>query len=261
MEFLKKHYEKILLGLVLAGLVGALVFMPFYISSDNQKMAELTEITKAPGKELPPLDLSGPAAVTARLRAPYALDLESSNRLFNPLEWQKLADGTMVPLIGHVGPQMIIVTNITPLYLVITLETVTTNEIGARYGIGIEKQGDKRLANRRHQTKSVAKGDKANDTFALVDVKGAPENPDALMLKLVDSGEIISLSHDKVYRRVDAYAADFRYDPEKKVFHGRRVGDKVSFNGTDFIVADVKEDELIIEDQSNQKKTTRPFAP
>ena len=54
---------------------------------------------------------------------------------------------------------------------------------------------------------------------------------------------------------------DFRYDPEKKVFRARRAGDKVSFNGTDFIVDDVNENELILQDQSNQKKTSLPFTP
>ena len=40
MEFIKKHYEKMLLGLVLAGLIGALVFMLFYIAADKQAMDE-----------------------------------------------------------------------------------------------------------------------------------------------------------------------------------------------------------------------------
>ena len=35
MQFLKKHYEKILLGIVLAGLIGVLVFMLFYIAADK----------------------------------------------------------------------------------------------------------------------------------------------------------------------------------------------------------------------------------
>ena len=33
MNFLKKHYEKILLGVMLLGLIGVLVFMLFYIAS------------------------------------------------------------------------------------------------------------------------------------------------------------------------------------------------------------------------------------
>jgi hypothetical protein len=262
MDFFKKHYEKILLGLVLAGLVGALVFMPFYISSDNQAMTDLTaSILTKPVTELPPLDLSGSGAVTARLRADYNLDLETTNLLFNPMEWQKTADGTLVRASSQVGAQMVIVTNVAPLYLIITLDSVTTNELGARYAIGVERQAEKIPAKRHHIQRYVSKGDKPNDTFELLDVKGAPENPDELVLKMADTGETVSISHDKAYRRVDGYTADFRYDLEKKSFHNRRVGDRVSFNGTDFIVDDIDQNQVILQDQSNLKKTTRPFTP
>ena len=37
MDFLKKHYEKVLLGVMLAGLIGVLVFMLFYIASDTEE--------------------------------------------------------------------------------------------------------------------------------------------------------------------------------------------------------------------------------
>ncbi len=262
MEFLKKNYEKILLGLVLAGLIGALVFMPFYIGSDNQAMTELVDsIIKKSATELTNLDLTVQSSVTARLHSSYNLDLETTNRVFNPMEWQKTPDGNIVPVASHTGPRMVIVTNITPLYLVMTFDSVTTNELGARYAIGVERQADKVPAKRHKVPRFASVGDKANDAFALLQVKGAPENPDEVVLKLVDSGEVVSVSHDKPYRRVDAYAADFRYDPEKKVFHAKRVGDKANFNGTDFTVDGVSQSELILQDQSNQKKTSRPFTP
>jgi len=258
MDFLKKHYEKILLGLVLAGLVGALVFMPFYINSDKQAMTDLTDsIIKKPVTELPALDLSGPQTVAARLQAEYNLDLETTNRVFNPMEWQKAPDGSLVRVANQVGPQMVVVTNISPLYLIITLDSVTTNELGARYAIGVEKQAEKVPAKRRHAQRYVSKGDKANETFELLDVKGDPGNPDSLLLKLVDTGELVSISHDKAYRRVDGYTADL----EKKNFRNRRAGDRVTFNGTDFIVDAIDENEVILQDQTNLKKTTRPFSP
>jgi len=78
---------------------------------------------------------------------------------------------------------------------------------------------------------------------------------------LVDDGEEVSIALGMPFRRVEAYTADFRYDPEKKVFRGRRIGDKVSFNGTDYLVVEVNQNELILADQSNQKKTSLPFAP
>jgi hypothetical protein len=264
MDFLKKHYEKVLLGLVLAGLIGALVFMPFYISSDNSRMTDLTDsIIKKPATELANLDLTAETTVTARLQGSYNLDLETVNRGFNPMEWVKAPDGTMMPVANHTGPQLVVVTNITALYLNITLDSVTTNgnDIPTRYAVGVEKQADKRPTMRHKVPRFVSKGDKPNDTFALVDVKSTPDNPDAdeLTIKLVDTGDVVVISKTKPYHRVDAYSADFRYPPENKAFHNRREGDKVSFNGTDFIVDGVSQDELILQDQSNQKKTARPF--
>jgi len=252
------------LGLVLAGLVGALVFLPFYIGAETQKMTDLREsLTNPRVQELTNLDLSAESGSMLRLTSAYNLDFETGNKLFNPVEWQKGPDGSLFKRhIGNEGIQAVVVTNITPLYLVITNISVTTNELGARYVIGVEKQAEKNPARRHLQSHYVSLGDKPNDTFALIEVKGAdPANPDALILKLTDSGEVVSVLKDKPYRRVDAYAADFRYDPEKRTFHGRRVGDKVSFNGTDYTVVDVNQNELILEDQSNQKKTSLPFAP
>jgi hypothetical protein len=155
------------------------------------------------------------------------------------------------------------VTNIVPLYTIITLDSVNTNETSWRFGVGVEKQAEKLLAKRRKQPHFVSKGDKPNDTFSLVDYSGTPENPDAaeVKLKLVDTGDTVTVSEAKKYQRVDGYAADFVYPPENKVFRGRRVGDRVSFNGTDYTVDSVSANELILQDQSNQKKTPRPFNP
>ena len=263
MDFLKKHYEKILLGLVLAGLVGTLVFLPFYIGAESQKMKDLRESYINPRVQaLTNLDLTVQSNSMLRLKAGYTLDFETGNKLFNPVEWQKTPSGELVKRrIGKEGINAVVVTNITPLYLVLTLDSITTNELGARYVIGVEKQAEKTPAKRHKQQRYVSVGDKANDTFALLEVKGPAENPEALVIKLVDSNETTTLSKDKPYSRVDAYTADFRYDPEKRIFRARRVGDKVSFNGTDYLVTEVNQNELILSDQSNQKKTSLPFAP
>ena len=56
MQFLKKHYEKILLGVVLAGLIGVLVFMLFYIATDKQAMENNeNSLINTPVKPLPDL--------------------------------------------------------------------------------------------------------------------------------------------------------------------------------------------------------------
>lgn len=265
MDFLKKHYEKILLGVMLAGLISVLVFMLFYVAADKQAMEEQAQKVLYPQvKALTNLDLTAQEAAMTRHQSAYVLDLERTNKLFNPIEWQKTPDGRMIKVStgSEVGIRAAVVTGITPLYLVLSLDQVTTNEFGVRYTVGVEKQAAPSLAKRKKQSRYISPDEKKpNDTFSLVEVKGPPDAPEALVVKLVDSGEVVTIPRDKPWRRVDAYAADFRYDLDKKVFRGRRVGDRVAFGGTDYLVVDVSQNELILADQSNQKKNSLPFAP
>jgi len=261
MQFLKKHYEKILLGVVLAGLIGVLVFMLFYIAADKEEMdRHANDIINTSTKALPDLDLTTNSEAMTRLQSPFVLDFETGNKVFNPFEWVKTSGNVLVRKDIKTGPQVVAVTSITPLCLVLTLDQVVTNGTDVRYVFGVENQAAAMVWKRRKQEHYASKGDK-NDTFILEDVKGAAENPDAFVLKLLDTGETVTLLPTKSFRRIDAYAADFRYDPEKRVFRDRRVGDKVSFGGTDYIVVEVSQNELILSDQSNGKKTPLPFAP
>jgi hypothetical protein len=263
MNFLKKHYEKILLGLMLAGLIGVLVFMIFYIAADKNDMESKRDSYINPTvKALPDLDLSAQAGAVARLNSPYVLDFDSTNKLLNPMEWQMALDRTLIPAAKKTGLQVAVVTNITPLYLVISLNSVKTNELGALYVVVVERQAAAIPAKRAPVRRYVSVGDKANDIFALQEVKGPSENPEALVLKLVDSGEVVTLLRDQPYRRPEAYAADLRYDPEKIIKHGLRVGSPpVAIGGTLYTVVEVNPHELILSDQTNQKKTSLPFAP
>jgi hypothetical protein len=264
MDFLKKHYEKILLGVMLFGLIGVLVFMIFYISAEKSDMAtkSIQLVTPHP-KPLPALDTTAEDAAISRLKAPYNLDFESTNKLFNPMEWQRALDSSLI-LASKTGAQVAVVTNIAPLYFVVSLDSVIANETATNYVIKIERQAATTAAKRaptRHYVSNDDKKPKSNDPFALETVKGPLDNPAALVLKLTDTQEEITVTRDAPYRRIDGYTADFRYDPERKVFRGRRVNDKVSFGGVDYTVVEINQNELILMDQSNQKKTSLRFVP
>jgi hypothetical protein len=283
MEFIKRNYEKVILSLVLLGLVGALAFMPVVIYYDQQQMEDMkNKIIPRKAEPLPPLDLSRQQAVLDRLKAAYDLDFSTTNKLFNPVQWKKQNDGTLLKIAtGHeVGPDAAVVTKITPLYFSISLDSVntdlaTTNGSGARYVFGIEDQTAAIPAQRhkRPHYASMGKGsdskvvDKAvggkDEGFTLVDVKGPPENPDQLVLKLADSGAEVTVSKDKPFRRADAYSADLKYDVEKPAYVGTglRVGDHMSFGGDDYNVIAIDKNDVILLAQSNQKKYTLPYAP
>ena len=259
MDLLKKHYEKILFGVVLLGLLGALIFLPFLIQSDREKQETIsTGLITPPVKPLPPLNLTALSNAIERLQLPYQLDFESTNRLFNPVEWQRTVSGNLVK-VESIGPRAAKVTKTTPLYFVLTLDSVETN-FGARYVIGVERQAAPVPWQRAKRQHYASVGEK-NDTFTITAVKGPPASPTELVLRLTDSGEIVTLSKNKPYRRVDAYMADLEYSPEGKSWQDQRVGDDLKFAGDDYIVVAINEDEVVISAQSNQKKTTLIYKP
>jgi hypothetical protein len=269
MDFVKKHYEKILLTVVLLGLVGALVFLPFMIANDQDKVRSMTGVVLNPKvASLPPLDLARQTNAMNRLQSPYDLDFSTTNKLFNPLQWQRRLDGTMVPVKeGTIGPKAVVVTKITPLYLIITLDSIETNSVGtngegARYVISVERQAPAQPAQRGKRQHYASVGEKI-DIFTIRDVKGALDNPAQMQLVLIlaDTGERVTLSKDKPFRRVDGYSADLKYDPEGKKWQAQRIGADLKFNADDYIIVAINQDSVILSARSNQKKNTLTYSP
>jgi hypothetical protein len=261
MDFLKKHYEKILLGVVLFGLVGAMVFLPFMILHDRNQLEETrTGIIRHPVKPLPVLDLTVESNTMQRLQLPYRLDLETTNRLFNPVEWQKAVDGSLIKIESgnEIGPDAVAVTRVAPLYFILTLDSVQTNQFGARYIVGVERQAEP-VAWRRAKRQHYASIGEKNEAFTITAVQGPPADPTQLVLQLTDSGETVNLSRNKPFRRVDAYLADLKYSPEGRNWEGQRVGDDLKFAGDDYIIVAINQNEVVLSAKSNQKKITRPY--
>lgn len=261
MDFLKRHYEKILFGAVLLGLLVALIFLPFLINSDREEQLRNKEvIINRPVQPLPPLDLANESNAMDQLQSPYRLDFESTNRVFNPVEWQRAVNGNLIKIEkgNEVGPRAVKIEKITPLYFTLTLDSVETNEFGARYVIGVERQAASVAWQRAKRQHYASVGEK-NDTFTILSVKGPAPNPAQLVLRLTDSGEQVTVSRNKPYRRVDGYMTDLRYDPEDKNWQEQRVGDDLKFGGDDYIIVAINQNEVVLSAQSNQKKTTLTY--
>jgi hypothetical protein len=263
MDFIKKNYDKIILSAALLGVIGFLVFLPVVISNEQAALEQTKrDITNPSVKPLPPADMARETNVTLRVQSPAGYDFSNTNKVFNPIEWKRALDGSLTPVKGGSQPaSAVVVAKIIPLYYVLSLDSVVTNGLAPRYIVGVEHQGAANPAQRRKQQRFVSPDDPKKDVFTLLQVRGAPENPDELVVKLADTGETVSIVPGKPYQRVDAYAADLRYDPEKKIFPAKRVGAGISFAGGDYIVVAIDDDEVVLFDQSNQKKTTLRYAP
>lgn len=261
MEFLKKNYEKVVLGVVLAGAAVAVAFLPFMVASEKQRLQEASSrIINRPAKPLEPLDLAHPEAMLKRLSVPALLDLSTSNKVFNPVLWQKTVDGRPVKAEGgSIGAAAVVVTRTAPLHLTITLDSVVVSDSGARYVIGVEREAAARVDQRRKRQFYTSPNEK-KEGFVLREVKGPVDNPTEVILELTDTNETISVSKEKPFRRVDGHIADLRYDPEKKTFLNRRVGDRLAFAGEEYNIVAITQNEVILSAKSNNKKTTIRYA-
>jgi len=265
MDFLKKHYEKIILSLVLIGLVGVLVAMWFVIMADKQKMEDFkNNVVNGKGKPAEELSMSRQDAILERLKQPYRLDFSTTNRLFNPVQWRRGPDGKLIKLNTgrEMGPGAAVVTKVTPLYYIISLGSVDTNGITPRYKIMVEHQSAAAPSQRRPQAHYASVGDKVQNVFTLQGIVGAPEDPSGLTLKMAD-GQTVTVDKNKPFRVVEGYSADIKYEvgAEKVNATGQRIGDHLSFAGDDYNIIAIQQNQVVLLQQSNQKESVIPYRP
>lgn len=269
MDFLKKHYEKVLLGVVLLGLVVSAGFLPLMISGEREALRAMAEaeLTRRP-KALPPLELAKAEQLLARSQVALNLDFATSHKLFNPVVWKKKPAPDYTPIKaqkGNVGVEAIIVTKTVPLYLVISLDSVTTTDAGARYTIGVERETASNATQRRKRAYYATPTVKSDGGFVILEVKGPPDNPSELVLELTDSGERALIAKDQPFRRVDGYTADLKYDPENRRWTNLRVGaggpgtSPITIEGESYIIVAINKNEVVLSAKSNNKKTSLPY--
>src|SRR6266446_5490872 len=116
MEFIKKHYEKVILGFVLVGLLVALAFIPLKVASEKAELETKRANYLTPQvKQLLPLELEAQENTMKRVAAPAALDFTTTNKLFNPMPWKKAADNRLIKDDSkNLGPGALAITRLTP---------------------------------------------------------------------------------------------------------------------------------------------------
>jgi len=258
MDLLKKHYEKIILGGVLLILAVGAALLPIQIGGerDELKQKEIDIVTQ-PAKPLEPLNFVTQQLRIAQLRGAATLDLSSTNKVLNPLPWQKAADGKLIKISTgeETGPKALVVTKLTPLYLNITLDTVSTSEATPRYTISVEREAAAERTKRTKKPYFTTLNNK-NDAFTIREatpIGGQADNP-LLKLELTDGGELIEISKAKPFQRVDGYMVDLKYPLENRPpWAAQRVGSALKFGGEDYIIVAITKSEVVVLAKSNQK--------
>lgn len=261
MDLLKKHYEKIILGGVLLVLAVGAAMLPIQIGGERQDLEDQkNRIIGQGGRPLEPLNFVTQQVSIAKLRAAATLDLSSNHKVLNPFLWQKAADGRLIKVSTgeETGPKALVVTKLTPLYLNISLDNVNTSEATPRYTISVEREAALERSKRSKKAYFTTLNNK-NDAFTIREVSGPPDNP-VLKLELAEDGEIVEISKDKPFNRVDGYMVDLKYPLENRPpWTSQRVGSLLKFGGEDYIIVAITKNEVVVLAKSNQKKTPVPI--
>ena len=261
MQFLKKNYEKILLAVVVLAALGMVAFLPVMVSQQKQRLTDLTSsLVHRKPKPLPPLDLKAEQDMLGQAQSNVVLNFSSSNRLFNPIRWQLDKNGHPFPNPAGREIDKLQITKLSPLYFIISYDTVSASPgLATHYGIGVTHEGA--LVPYQRGKKSVyAALNQTTNGFTIVSVEGQEDDPTSLSLEL-DSGDKVTISKDHPFKRTEGYMLDLRYPPENRTLPpNRRVGDVIYFGGESYKIIDIKESEVVLLQQSNQKQWIKTFS-
>ncbi|MSU31826.1 MAG: hypothetical protein EXS25_04020 [Pedosphaera sp.] len=251
MDFLKKHYEKLILGFVLLSVAGVALYLVLTVGqvrSDLDKALE--QFAGAKPKELQPANLSTNESSLTKVTHPRAVLLGALDHYtFNPVPWARGANGRLErtkprPDIGAAGLSYV---RAQELLLEIGFAQVAGTPEAPRYQFMIRKDYEKKVSDRRSSVESVAVGGGNKDQlFKLLQVKGPKEDPSEFSCELVSTRESFVLSKLKTLKKIRGYSADIRYEAERKDFSQKRVGDSINLSGVLHKIVAIEKDELVV---------------
>jgi hypothetical protein len=268
MEFLKKNYEKILLSLVLLGLAVAAAVLAFQVKQTQQEVQEMIDKVIV-GVPHPAKGITSAIydAMISQATNVVQVDLNVSNKVFNPSQWRRKPDGSLVKS-DTLGANALRVKAVNPLLLIIE-GIVSGNQDPPDYYLQFERQYEKLPSNRHPSKRTIRLADvdkpqpKVGDrvTYRIVEIKG--NNPETLkiVLDLAIDGEkeSVTITRDAPFKRALGYSADMDYPPDPLLkFIAKREGDDLVFAGETNNIVAIKKDSVLVSANSTGTRTLLP---
>ena len=275
MEFLKNHYEKIILSIVLVGLVGTAGFLAL-------EAVKFRAVMTGTGQLKPiPKDPDGASRTNeyfvnlTNAKAPQEVDFDGEHKIFSPEKIIKNPITEEVFTAGQVGPKNLIVRTIHSHQLGLQQETRTLLDktslyikylVGYEYGAAATRWG-KSPAREDGQIRLSGAVSKARGMILTVrKISEDLTNPDLVEteLELVMGGglpEVIKLKGTNAWMKDILFSADLYYPPTKQEYLNVRVGTPLYFAGDTNTIIQITESEVTMKAVSNNKRTTIKLQP
>jgi len=264
LTFLKKHYEKVVLSVVLAALAAAAILLLLGVAAERARINVTREISGDPGsRALPVLDLTTNEALLSRLTRPDSVVLDGDHNLFNPVTWKERADGNLFKIItgNEVGAGALQITRTAPLMLRVSYEGSVERASESSHKFKVTREAHRQARKRSPQTREVIGTGARNDVFILREIRPSNEDPQEFVLEMIDEDTSVKVGRNAPYEGVAGYTVDLTYPPDKQVFLNKRVGDKLVFAGDTNVIVAVEESSVTVEAVSNKKRTTISRSP
>lgn len=250
MQFLKKHYEKIILCAVLIGLAVAAISMGEMIADAKRDLVNVESGSRSgKSKPLPRIDLTADQLALAQITNPPPVELSGQHNLFNPVTWRRKPDGELLKILTN-GPDALVLTAPpTPLYTEISYSGPSGT---GGYAFSIQQHSGRKISDYIR-----AVGDKGKFGLYIVHgIKGATDNPSELELDIPATGETVGVSQGKPYKRVDSYIADLKYEPQSQTFLKRHVDDVLNLDDEQYKIIEITNDLVRVQSVKNTRNWT-----
>lgn len=280
MEFLKNHYEKIILSLVLLLMAGGAVMLVLEAGSVQEELDKFkTQVVETGGQRPEPPNRGEYLAAISNAQ-PRMIELTKGHKVFNPELWYVNTNGDLI--IGtNVGVSKLFVTEIKPLRLKLEL-VISGSAERPSYLVKMTKEFMPRLADQKPVNRSISLNStnylddtkpvrKFNGYFVPRAITGPPDNP-TVDLDYHEPGrevEKLKLTKEKPFETVVDYGAKLLYSVEniqfppplrKDVLYERKDSPLV-FAGDTNIIVEITASNVVVKAVSNDKPTTIPLAP
>lgn len=274
-ELAKTEYEKIVLVVAVLGLAFAVVLL-YWLSGEEQRKANDITMNYERKKVKPPpeLNLQRYSDALAAATTPPSVSFGLPHKLFNPVKWIRSPEGRVIADRSGkaVGPEAVKVENIRPLNRVFRwLATeAAAGEAGASYSVEIVFEASPRSVDARPRVVNFKKDDKSRIPGASVktpnylwlkEVRGAADAPDALVLEITETKEEMVITKEKPSVKPEAFQVDLSYAPENLQFRGQRRDGVIGFGGEQYKIVEITENEVVVSNRLNDKKTRLKRTP
>ncbi len=251
MQFLKRHFEKIILSAVLAGL-GAAAFWLF--AAVREAKSPTTFGTPPPAKPWVAVDLTALRNALKGLKDVPEFSLSDDHNLFNPVTWKMSHDGRLFKM-NREGPMALTVTEIVPLYYTIRLDKQAGEafQMVAKHPMGPEVRwfgayNDKGPKNKPYPC-------------VIVGTNAAQETPAKLQVLIPETGQTNLVTATEPYQRVELYEASMKYNASDStnVFNKKHVNDTLQLSQEEWKIIAITSNTVTVQNTRTAQKSQREW--